>query len=128
MTVLVVEDDAAMRRLLREALERAGHQVLEREDSRDVPALADRESFDVVVLDKEIPGQNGLELLSRLRARLPMVPVILVTAFGGPAVASEASRRGAFRYLEKPFRIGDLLDTLAALPGESPAAGPGRQS
>jgi DNA-binding NtrC family response regulator len=128
MTVLIVEDDEAMRRLLRDALERAGHRVLERGDGKDVPFLADHEAFDVVVLDKEMPGQNGLEVLSSLRRRLPRVPVILVTAFGGPAVASEAARRGAYRYLEKPFRIGELLDTLAGLSasgGDRPGRRPG---
>jgi DNA-binding NtrC family response regulator len=113
MTVLLIEDDEAMRALLRDVLERAGHRVIERPDGAGVMALAEGERFDAVVLDKEMPGPDGLDLLSFLRARLPRVPVILVTAFGGPAVAAEAVRRGACRYLEKPFRMDAVLDALA---------------
>lgn len=115
MTVLIIEDDAAMRALLRDVLERAGHRVIERPDGTGLPALVEQESFDAVVLDKEMPGPNGLDLLPMLRQRLPAVPVIFVTAFGGRPVAEEAARRGAFSYLEKPFRVDTILDTLAAV-------------
>jgi DNA-binding NtrC family response regulator len=116
MTVLIVEDDGAMRALLRDVLERAGHRVVERGNGRELPALAEREHFDAVILDKEMPGPDGLDLLSFLRTRLPAVPVIIVTAFGGPDVAKEAARLGAHAYLEKPFRMATILDALAALP------------
>ncbi|MBI2219218.1 MAG: response regulator [Candidatus Rokubacteria bacterium] len=114
--MLIIEDDDAMRALLRDVLERAGHHVIERADGTELAALAERERFDAVILDKELPGPNGLDLLSFLRTRLPAVPVILVTAFGGLAVAKEAARRGAYSYLEKPFRVATILDTLAAVP------------
>jgi DNA-binding NtrC family response regulator len=115
MIVLVIEDDGAMRALLRDAAERAGHRVIERPDGTDIEALVARESFDAVILDKEMPGPSGLDILSFLRTRLPAVPVILVTAFGGLAIAEEAARRGAYSYLEKPFRMATVLDTLAAI-------------
>lgn len=115
MTVLIVEDDASMRALLRDVLERAGHRVIERPDGTDLRAVAEHERFDAVILDKEMPGPNGLDLLSFLRTRRPAAPVILVTAFGGPRVAEEAARRGAYSYLEKPFRVATILDTLAAV-------------
>lgn len=116
MTVLIIEDDAAMRRLLRDVLERAGHRVVERCDGTDLPEIVEHEVFDAVVLDKEMPGASGLDLLSFLRRRRPAVPVIFVTAFGGAAVAEEAARRGAFSYLEKPFRISAVLQTLETVP------------
>jgi DNA-binding NtrC family response regulator len=116
MRVLIIEDDVAMRALLRDVLMRAGYGVIERGSGADLTTLVEREVFDAVVLDKEMPGVNGLELLSFLRHRLPAVPVIFVTAFGGPTVAEEAARRGAFCYLEKPFRVATVLDTLAAVP------------
>jgi DNA-binding NtrC family response regulator len=77
--------------------------------------LIERERFDAVVLDKELPGPNGLDLLSFLHKRLPAVPVILVTAFGGPVVAEEAANRGAYSYLEKPFRMTAILAALAGV-------------
>ncbi|HEV8586001.1 MAG TPA: response regulator [Methylomirabilota bacterium] len=116
MTVLIIEDDAAMRALLRDVLERAGHRVIERSDGIDLAEMVERETFDAVVLDKEMPGPSGLDLLSFLRGRLPTVPVIFVTAFGGAAVAEEAARRGAFSYLEKPFRVSAVLQTLETVP------------
>jgi DNA-binding response OmpR family regulator len=115
MTVLVIEDDHEMRALLCDALEVAGYRSVARPDGRELTTLAEVERFDAVVLDKELPGPDGLDLLSFLHKRLPAVPVILVTAFGGPAVAEEAANRGAYCYLEKPFRMTAILATLAAV-------------
>ena len=115
VTVLVVEDDGEMRVLLREALERAGYRVIGRKDGAALSALVETERFNVAILDKELPGPNGLDLLSFLRQRLPEVPVILVTAFGGPDVQHEAARRGASGYVEKPFRVATLLDMLSTV-------------
>lgn len=130
LTVLVVEDDPEMRALLRDFLEEAGHRVIVQAAGEEAVAAAELERIDAVILDKEIPGTSGLDLLSFFRHRLPGIPVILITAFGGPRVADEAVRRGAARYLEKPFRVGELLGTVRALTarGESgdPAAPPSR--
>jgi CheY-like chemotaxis protein len=114
-TVLIVEDDDAMRAMLRDALEREGYEVIERPDGDSLAILLEGEPCDAVVLDKEMPGgPNGLDLLAFLRTRFPALPVILVTAFGGPDIAREARLRGAHTYLEKPFRVAAILDTLAA--------------
>ena len=113
MTVLIVEDDPEMRALLRDVLEREGHRVVDRPDGKGLATLVEREHFDVVVLDKEMPGPNGLDLLAFLRYRLPAVPVVFITAFGGAAVAEEAARGGAFSYIEKPFRVSAIVDAVA---------------
>jgi two-component system, NtrC family, response regulator AtoC len=115
VTVLIIEDDGEMRALLRDVLERAGYRVIGRKDGTALPALVERERFDAAIVDKELPGPNGLELLSFLQQRLPDVPVILVTAFGGSAVKHEAERLGAYSYVEKPFRVATILDTLATV-------------
>lgn len=128
MTVLIIEDDCDMCALLRDVLERAGHRVIGRPDGIDLPALAELERFDAVIVDKELPGPNGLDLLSYLRKRLPALPVIFVTAFGGPGVAKEAARRGAYRYLEKPFSVAAILDTLAAVSMHRLRGEPGPQA
>jgi CheY-like chemotaxis protein len=114
-SVLVVEDDAAMRALLKDFLERAGFRVIEEESSERALTLVDSAVFDVAILDKEMPGVSGLEFLSHLRQRRPQTPVILITAFGGRSVAEEVFARGAARYLEKPFRISDLVAVIRAL-------------
>lgn len=125
VTVLVIEDDSEMRALLRDVLEAAGYRVIGRTDGAALSLLVEREHFDVAIVDKELPGPNGLDLLSFLRQRLPGVPVILVTAFGGSAVRHEAARRGAYSYMEKPFRVTALLDMLATVSTRSGERGSG---
>jgi DNA-binding NtrC family response regulator len=75
-------------------------------------SLVEVEAFDVVILDKEMPGMNGLDVLSFLHRRFPSTPVILITAFGGPHVAEESYRRGAIEYIEKPFRLPNVVDRV----------------
>ena len=75
-------------------------------------ATVESNRLDAVILDKEMPNMSGLDFLALLRRRCPDTPVILITAFGGPVVADEAQRRGAARYLEKPFRMTDLLEAI----------------
>ena len=118
--VLVVDDDEEMRSLLRRSLEFDGHHVTERDRGTDVLETLREATFDLIILDNKMPGLNGLDLLPILRREFPQVPVVLVTAFGGRQVASSALRLGAASYLEKPFRLGQLRDTIAGLiPGRS---------
>jgi len=111
-TVLVVDDDPAMRALLRDWLEREGYAVIEEPDGERLLAAARVARFDVVILDKEMPEPGGFEVLPDFRRQYPETPVILITAFGGPRVAEEALRRGADRYLEKPFQLGAILEAV----------------
>jgi DNA-binding response OmpR family regulator len=118
--VLVVDDDPEMRALLRDYLRREGFEVVDSATGEHAVALVETRSFDAAIVDKETPGMGGLDLLSFLRHRCPAVPVIVITAFGGDAVAEEAFARGACRYLEKPFRIHNLvaaLRSVTAVPG-----------
>jgi DNA-binding NtrC family response regulator len=110
--VLVVDDDAEMRALLRRTLEFDGHHVTELDRGSHVVETLRGTPFDLVILDKEMPGLTGMDLLPILRREFPNVPVVLVTAFGGRQVATSAVRLGAARYLEKPFRLGQLRDAV----------------
>jgi len=110
--ILLVDDDDEMRSFLRRALGIHGYPVVDQSSAAQVVATLDAETFDAVILDKEMPGINGLDLLRALRDRHPGLPVIFVTAFGGPRLGEEVLRMGAARYLEKPFRVGDLLEAL----------------
>ena len=106
-----------MRSLLRDVLIWEGFRVLVEPTGEGAIAVSESERLDVAIVDKEMPGLGGLDLLSFFRHRLPDVPVILITAFGGPRVAEEAFRRGAARYLEKPFRVTDLLSAIRSVTG-----------
>jgi DNA-binding NtrC family response regulator len=111
-SVLIVDDDDEMRAVLRVFLEHHGYRVIDVSGAAAALLSLDAERPDVAILDKEMPGLNGLELLPLMRDRYPHVPVIFVTAFGGSRVAEEARRRGAFCYVEKPFRVAEILDIV----------------
>ena len=117
--VLVVDDDAEMRALLRRTLEFDGHEVTELDRGTHVVETLRGTPFDLIVLDKEMPGLTGIDLLPILRREFPKVPVVLVTAFGGRQVATSALRLGAASYLEKPFRLGQLRDAIDGIVSRS---------
>jgi DNA-binding response OmpR family regulator len=119
--VLVIDDDARMRRLLRTFLTRAGYDVLEASDGRSAVLTVECERVDLVILDKEMPELSGLEILSDLHRRFSSIPVIFVTAFGGAAVGDEARRRGACQYVEKPFRVAAIVDVVHSVLDGPPA-------
>jgi len=104
--ILVADDEASIRFVLREALEGAGHEVVEVADGNAArTALAERR-FDLALLDIRMPGPSGLELLDELRARGGDVPpVVIMTAQNSFENAVEAMKRGAFDYLTKPFEL-----------------------
>ena len=126
--ILVVDDDGEMRALLAEVLREAGYDVKEAANGAEALIRLRAESFAAIVLDKNMPGLSGLDLLPGLRVICPETPVILITAFGDVATYMEAMEKGAFEYVFKPFRMEELLRILRrALPsgarsGPSPSA------
>ena len=112
MTVLVIDDDAAMRAMLTDVLTRHRMHVIAHANGADALARLEATPVDVVVVDKEMPGMSGFEVLAAVRRGRPALPVIIITAFGGRRVADDALGRGASGYLEKPFRVGELVHLL----------------
>jgi DNA-binding NtrC family response regulator len=110
--VLVVDDDAEMRSLLGEVLSEAGYHVEQAADGAEALIRLRGESFAAIVLDKNMPGLSGLDLLPGLRKMCPETAVILITAFGDVATYMEAMEKGAFEYVFKPFRMEELLRVL----------------
>jgi DNA-binding NtrC family response regulator len=108
-SVLVVDDDAAMREMLSSLLEEAGIGARAAE-SADVALEALRENdFDAVLSDIRMPDKTGIDLLGELREVRPETPVILMTAFGSLDSAIEALRAGAYDYITKPFKRDAIL-------------------
>jgi DNA-binding NtrC family response regulator len=101
--VLVVDDEPKYLRLLGLLLEGDGHRLTTGADGAAAIAALDRETFDVVLTDLQMPGTDGLAVLDHARAVDADLPVIVVTAYGTVRSAVEAMRRGAFDYVEKPF-------------------------
>jgi len=106
--ILIVEDDAAIRRLLRAALQRAGHQVAEAASAREGLSLLDIDKPDAVLLDLGLPDRDGLELIQLVKAR-STAPLIVVSARQETAEKVAALDLGADDYLTKPFDTEELL-------------------
>jgi len=128
LTVLVVDDDGVWRAALAGWLEREGFRVVGLPRGERVVQAVKICGADAVILDVHLPGLNGLEVLGAVRNMWPQLPVIVTTAFGGVDVAEMARRRGATSYLEKPFRMADLITELRRViaPAQEQPHGPGR--
>jgi DNA-binding NtrC family response regulator len=123
LTLLVVDDDPAWRDALKEWLEREGFRAIMLARADWVVQAVELHRPDVIVLDVNLPGTSGLDVLGAIERRWPSLPVVIMTAFGGPGVGAEARRLGAAAYLEKPFRMATLVDEIrrvAASAGPDP--------
>jgi two-component system nitrogen regulation response regulator NtrX len=110
--ILVIDDEPAIRDALRMILEYAGHEMIGAGSGQEGLALAERESPDLVFLDIKMPGMDGLEVLTKLRATNDSLPVVMISAHGTAATALEAGRLGAFRFIEKPLSKDYVLDAV----------------
>ncbi|MCC6907808.1 MAG: response regulator transcription factor [Phycisphaerales bacterium] len=119
-TILVVEDDTAIRRGLVDALRYAGYEVLEAADGRRGAAMAVEASIDLVLLDVMLPGRDGYSILDDLRAARPTLPVIMVTARGSEDDRVRGLVSGADDYVIKPFSARELLARVEAVLRRSP--------
>jgi len=113
--VLVVDDDARLYELIASYLTQNGVSPAHAPDGRRALDLLAREAFDAVLLDVMMPGLDGLEVLSRLRARWPGMPVIMLTAKGDETDRVVGLELGADDYLGKPFSPRELLARLKAV-------------
>jgi DNA-binding NtrC family response regulator len=111
MHILVIDDDRAIRDSLRITLEYEGYEIADAATGREGLALVRRETPDLVLLDVEMPGMNGLEVLKGLHTTHQSLPVVLMSAHGVTAIVVEAMRAGAVDFLEKPFENTDRLRT-----------------
>ena len=102
-TVLLIDDDESLRRVTEYHLQEEGYRVLTAADGRSGFERFQAEPVDVVVTDIRMPEMDGMELLTRLKAMQPDLPVVILTAHGTIDSAVEAMKIGATDYLTKPF-------------------------
>lgn len=114
-TVLVVEDDPAIRRGLVDSLSFAGYSVLERPDGEAGLETALSAEIDLVLLDVLMPKMDGFEVLSMIRRARPTLPVIMVTAKGAETDCVHGLETGADDYVVKPFSAKELLARVEAV-------------
>nr|WP_311464401.1 response regulator transcription factor [uncultured Ottowia sp.] len=115
MRILVVEDEATLRRQLVQAIAAAGHTVEEAADGEQAHYLGDVESFDAAVLDLGLPGMDGLTVLRHWRSVGRSMPVLILTARSAWHEKVAGIDAGADDYLAKPFHMEELLARLRAL-------------
>jgi len=112
--VLIVDDDAEIRALLQDYLERNGYRCIAVHDGRGMLAALDQGNVDLIVLDVMLPGHDGLTLCRDLRARSD-VPVIMLTARGEDTDRIIGLEMGADDYLSKPFNPRELLARIKVI-------------
>ncbi|HSW28811.1 MAG TPA: sigma-54 dependent transcriptional regulator [Longimicrobiales bacterium] len=113
-TILVVEDEPGIREFLADALEGEGHAVSTAGDVREALALLQGRGFDLLITDLRMPGAlDGMDLVRRVRADIPEMEVVVLTAHGTIETAVEATRLGAFDYLQKPLSGPDEIRLVA---------------
>src|ERR1700683_1920291 len=102
-TILIVEDEAKMRRLLELNLGEDGFTTLSASDAGAGLKLLRKNSVELVVTDLKLPGMNGLEFLQAIKRQSATLPVVVMTAFGTVETEVEAMKAGASDYVLKPF-------------------------
>lgn len=123
MRVLLVEDDQRTRDYLFKGLSELGHTVDALEDGRDGLTQATHETYDVLIVDRMVPGLDGLSLVKALRAAGVKTPTLFLTAVGGVDDRVEGLEAGGDDYLTKPFAFSELVARINALLRRPPVSG-----
>jgi two-component system phosphate regulon response regulator OmpR len=127
--LLVVDDDPKLRELLRRYLSENQFEVAVAQDATAMNRLIQRESFDLIVLDLMLPGEDGLSIVRRLRGANDRTPIVVLTARGDDVDRIVGLELGADDYLGKPFNPRELLARIhAVLRRQPPAELPGAPS
>ena len=116
--ILIIDDDAQLRAILRQVLDRAGHQTSEASDGREGLREHQQLMFELIITDILMPQGGGLDTVRQLRQVSPDVKIIAISGGGqsGPLdLLDEAERSGADRSLQKPFGLRELLDVIDEL-------------
>src|SRR2546425_2782459 len=134
--ILVVDDEAAILRLLKEALTQWGYQVTGATSAAEALQALRGDMFYAVITDIRMPDMNGLELLKEIKRHDESVEVVVMTGYPTIASAVEALKEGAFDYLSKPLLLDELRHLMTwmterrfpARQGHSPPPGPGPEA
>jgi len=112
MTILVVDDAAFMRMMIRDILSKEGYRIEEAVNGRDAVEKYDQCAPDLVTMDITMPEMTGIEALKEIRAKDPAARVLMVSAMGQQQMIVEALESGAMDFLVKPFQPTKVLETV----------------
>jgi len=118
--ILVIDDQEPIRRVVRRALEQDGHEVFDASDGEVGMEILESHSFDIVITDIFMPGQDGIVTLRQIRKRFPTVKVIVIS--GGDSTGMMDLRQdvellGAVKSLQKPFNAKEIVDLVRSVLG-----------
>ena len=118
--ILVIDDQDSIRRVVRRALEQDDHEVFDAGDGEVGMEILESQSFDVVITDIFMPGQDGIVTLRQIRKRFPTIKVIVIS--GGDATGimdlrEDAELLGAVKSLQKPFNAREIMDVVRSVLG-----------
>jgi DNA-binding response OmpR family regulator len=119
--ILTIEDDAAIRRGIVDALTFAGYEVVQAANGNEGCRAAVSREYDLLLLDMVLPGKSGMEILQAVRNARPTLPVIILSARGEERDRVGGLRMGADDYVVKPFSVDELLARVEAVLRRSPA-------
>jgi two-component system nitrogen regulation response regulator NtrX len=110
--ILVIDDEVGIRESMRMILEYEEYEFIGASSGPEGISVVERESPDMVFLDVKMPGMDGLEVLTRLKALQEALPVVVISGHGTVATAVEATKKGAFDFIEKPLATDRVLLTI----------------
>ena len=113
-TILVADDDRAIRTVLSQALGRAGYDVRCTSNAASLWRWVSEGDGDLVITDVVMPDENGLDLLPRIKRIRPDLPILVMSAQSTLLTAIKATERGAYEYLPKPFDLNELMNVIQA--------------
>jgi two-component system, NtrC family, nitrogen regulation response regulator NtrX len=111
-TILITDDEKSIRNTLREILEFESYRIIEAENGEQALKAIQEEAVDLVVLDIKMKGMDGIEVLGKIKESKPELPVIMISGHGTIKIAVEATKTGAFDFLEKPPDLNRLLISI----------------
>ena len=120
-SVLIVDDDASVRKTLSSILSVEGYVVETMDNGKQALKAVEKERFDVVLIDIQLPDVKGVDLLFKMKQRQPRMVRIIITGFPSMDNAIKAVNEGADGYVLKPFDTGQLLETIRKLLDEKNA-------
>src|SRR5215470_6450075 len=112
LRVLFVDDETSLREFMRSELPRLGHEVTVCQDGRAALKALEKSTFDAAILDLRMPGMTGIEVLEQLKQISPDTEAVMMTGHASMETAIDAVRLGAFDYITKPCKLGEIEAVL----------------
>ena len=111
--ILIVDDEAQMLLAMEAVLARLGHAISKAENGQAALEVLGRSKVDLVISDMKMPVMDGLQFLAKVKECYPLLPVVMITAYGTISQAVEVMKNGAFDFITKPFSAEDLEGVIA---------------